>query len=97
MYDHEMEAGTLKVTVIATGFSKDGVPGLTALRTTPTLNKDKYAYGPTGARPAVLGGDCSILQGGPARGPRAMAQSEADAQADFMLIPAFIRRKKEGK
>ncbi len=97
MYDHEIEAGTLKVTVVATGFSKDGIPGLTALRTTPTLNKDKYAYASTGARPAVLGGDCSILQGGPARGPRAIAQSEAEAQDAFMLIPAFIRRKKEGK
>ncbi|MDR1123855.1 MAG: cell division protein FtsZ [Elusimicrobiota bacterium] len=71
-YDSLLEPGVLKVTVIATGFAKDGMPPLPGLR---------------GARRPVA------QRGGPPAAPQ--QGGKLDAESDFLLIPAYIRRKKE--
>jgi len=99
MYDADMEPGTLKVTVIATGFAREGLHGLTTLRTAPALNKEKFGgYSPVGAHGASAGTENLLVGVGQLRNSRAsIAAKEAEAEEEFMLIPAFIRRKKEGK
>ena len=72
MYDKSLEPGCLKVTVIATGFAKEGAPKLTTLRHPRPLPRPQQTA-PAGN------------------------ENRLDANTDFMLIPAYIRRKKEVK
>ncbi|MDR1684320.1 MAG: cell division protein FtsZ, partial [Elusimicrobiota bacterium] len=73
MYDKTVRPGFLRVTVIATGFAKEGAPSLSALRA--PKKHDLYGQRPVPAQTA----------------------GRLPAKDDFMLIPAYIRRKKEGK
>ncbi|MDR0735030.1 MAG: cell division protein FtsZ [Elusimicrobiota bacterium] len=76
MYDNTLEEGSLRVTVIATGFAKEGIPKFPSLR---------VAHRPS-----------ATMQHGPM--PSAPQQGgQLDAESDFLLIPAYIRRKKEVK
>jgi cell division protein FtsZ len=80
MYDNTLEEGSLRVTVIATGFAKEGMPPLPGRR---GARRPAAALPPSaqrGASPAA-----------PQRG------GNLDAESDFLLIPAYIRRKKEVK
>ncbi len=85
MYDTTLPEGLLKITVIATGFAQDGTPNLTALRSSP-LGQNKALYQEAFRTPAAI----KDLKDNNNR----QAGCSSD---DFMLIPAYIRRKKEGK
>ncbi len=91
MQDPNLPEGFFKVTVIATGFDKDCVPNISRTTRLSLINKassprDAVRNTPLPHVPSRLGG-----------GRSARSSELYGSRSDFMLIPAYIRRRKEGK
>lgn len=90
MYDKSLPPGTFSVTIIATGFGREGAPRLNTVRHSLGVGSAEKTREPIRnilphtASPRAVN-----------RTPR--SADAFDSRSDFMLIPAFIRRRKEEK
>ena len=89
MYDKNLPEGTFSVTIIATGFAREGAPRLSTVRSSLTGAADA---------PHETSRHIPLQHISPRPANRTPRSSDAfDSRSDFMLIPAFIRRRREGK